>query len=203
MFSIELSNITKQFENQVILKEFSYSFTSPNKYAVLGNNGSGKSTLVKILSGLLSPNKGQVKFSKDDTPLDINHVYQCINLASPWSELIEDFTLLEKLQFHFQFRKIKSGYHINDMIQKSGLENAKNKRIAQFSSGMKMRVKLILAFYTQAELVLLDEPTSNLDTQGKDWYMELANETLQNQLVIVASNHIKEEFSFCNHQIQL
>ncbi len=200
---ITLKDISKKYSNHFILKDFSYRFSGNNSYAILGANGSGKSTLVKLLSGLYSPSKGDIQFSKNDQSIPADEVFSYVSLAAPWSEVIEDFTLRELISFQYKFRQPIQGISQHEMIAISGLESSAGKFIHQYSSGMKQRVRLMLAFFTESDLLLLDEPTSNLDAAGKQWYKDLVEKYTNNRLMIVASNHLSEEYSFCKEVIEL
>lgn len=200
---VSLQNISKKYSNHFVIKDYSCEFQSNGSYAILGSNGSGKSTFIKMLSGLHSPSRGQVVYQLNNQRIPVEHIYSHVSLAAPWSDVIEDLTLEECIKFHFTFRKPVSGIQQQDVISISGLEGAKKKLIHQFSSGMKQRVRLVLAFTTQSDLLLLDEPTSNLDADGKDWYQNLVQQYVFTRTVIVASNHIREEYDFCNHIIDL
>lgn len=200
---VTLQNISKKYTNHFIVKDYSYQFLANNSYAILGSNGSGKSTLIKMLSGLHSPSKGEIKYEWDHQQLAIDQVYKQISLAAPWSDVIEDLTFEECIQFHFKFRKVVHGIQVKDVMAISGLEKSKHKLIHHFSSGMKQRVRLTFAFITQSELLLLDEPTSNLDAEGKKWYRNLVDQWCGSRTVVVASNHVAEEYDFCNSLIEL
>jgi ABC-type multidrug transport system ATPase subunit len=200
---IILENISKKYSNHYILKDFSYTFSGVNSYAILGSNGSGKSTLIKILSGLHASSKGEIKFLKDKKQIKEDQVFSYVSLAAPWSDVIEDFTLEECLRFQFKFREPINKISIEEIISISGLEKSSKKFIHQYSSGMKQRVRLLLAFFTQSDILLLDEPTSNLDAAGKQWYRSLIEKYAHNRMVVVASNHLNEEYDFCKEVIEL
>jgi len=123
-------------------------------------------------------------------------------LAAPYLELIEEFTLTEVIDFHFKFKRYKPGIDKNEVISLLGMENNKNKLIRYFSSGMKQRLKLALAFCSDTPMLMLDEPTSNLDTQGVDWYLNLVEQFAQNRLTIVCSNQ-EHEYGFCKEQLNI
>ena len=200
---IELHNISKKYSNHFILKDFSYTFSSGNSYAILGSNGSGKSTLIKLLSGLYSATVGIISFKQDEKIIPADQVFNHVSLAAPWSDVVDDFTLRECISFQFKFRKSLEGITVKDIISISGLETSADKFINQYSSGMKQRVRLLLAFFTQSDVLLLDEPTSNLDAAGKQWYRSLIEKYSDNRLIIVASNHLAEEYDFCKKVIEL
>lgn len=198
---IQLSNLGRRFNREWIFKDLTYSFNSNQNYALLGINGSGKSTLLQVISGALSPSSGSVQYI-DSNLIDADDYYQYITIAAPYLELIEDFTLSEMIEFHFKFKKIVSTINHSQIIDLLAMGKNKNKLIKFFSSGMKQRVKLVLAFCSDTPIILLDEPTSNLDKQGVQWYLNLVDKFCKNRLTIIGSNQ-PEEYSFCNNHINL
>lgn len=199
---ILLEDIGRRFNQEWIFKKINYRFVDGESYAILGPNGSGKSTLLQVLAGSLSPSKGNILYSHQKKTIDVERVFTHLALAAPYLELIEEFTLLELLAFHFKFKKMADGYNTTELLSLLQLESSKNKEIRYFSSGMKQRVKLLLAFCTDSPILMLDEPTSNLDTQGVDWYLEMMEKFGKNRLVIACSNQA-HEYAFCNHQLNI
>ena len=116
-------------------------------------------------------------------------------------ELLSDYTVSELFDFHFQFQKPK--ITIEDQLNISGLGNFKHKKYNNLSSGIMNKVKLTLALFTDTPALLLDEPCSNLDARGIEWYKNLANKYSENRLVIVCSNNIEDEFSFCKKSLDM
>jgi len=197
---ITLTNTGRRFNRDWVFKGIDYTFTSGNSYAVLGPNGSGKSTLLQILNGSLSPSAGTVTFFQNEQPIDIETVFKHITLAAPYLELIEEFSLQEVIDFHFQFKPYIAGMDKAGLIALLGMQTSKNKLVKYFSSGMKQRLKLALAFCSDTAILMLDEPTSNLDTQGVEWYRELVKQYAGNRLIIVGSNQ-EQEYSFCKDKL--
>ena len=197
---IELSGLGKKFNRDWIFKGIDFTSNPADRIAIIGPNGSGKSTLLQVISGILSPNAGAIHFSKNNTTIAIESFFTHITIAAPYFELPEEMTLLELIKFHFSFKK-KLGFHTaEDLITLIGLNKATNKEIRYFSSGMKQRVKLALALYSDVDCILLDEPTTNLDEQGTQWYLNLIDTMLGNRTIFVSSNQA-HEYSFCNKQI--
>jgi ABC-type sugar transport system ATPase subunit len=126
--------------------------------------------------------------------------YKYISFAAPYMDLIEEFTLAETVQFHARFKPLRNGMKVNDLIEVLKLKKALNKPLKYFSSGMKQRVKLGLALYSEVPLILLDEPTTNLDLEGADWYAEGINHLPATTLLVVASNTPSDYESF-DHKI--
>ncbi|MGI4806334.1 MAG: ABC transporter ATP-binding protein [Janthinobacterium lividum] len=197
-----LENLGRRFNRDWIFRNINYTFSQPETYAILGINGSGKSTLLQILNGSLSPSSGTICFFYQHKNLAIEEVYQHISLAAPYLELIEEFSLIEMINFHFQFKKYVNGIDQQNIIELLQMDNSKNKLIRYFSSGMKQRVKLALAFCADTPLLMLDEPTANLDAQGIDWYLQLIEKFAQNRLTIICSNQ-EHEYNFCQNRLNI
>ena len=198
---IILSNISKRFNYEWIFRDINYTFESGNAYALTGPNGSGKSTLLKVISGQLSPSQGALVYDNGSN-IPVEEIYAQVTFTAPYIDLIEEFTLNEILEFHFSFKKVFPGYTVSDVLAVSGLEKHSNKPIKSFSSGMKQRVKIITTLLSDNSIVILDEPTTNLDTVGVDWYLDLVEKTKQNRIIITGSN-MEREYRFCNHIINI
>lgn len=200
--NISLENIGRRFNRDWIFRGIDYSFTSGESYAILGPNGSGKSTLLQILNGSLSPSIGDISFLNNGEKIDIEEVFNYLSLAAPYLELIEEFSLEEVIDFHFKFKPYKAGINKERIIELLNLPGNKHKLVKYFSSGMKQRLKLALAFCSDTPMLMLDEPTSNLDTQGVDWYLSLVEQFAQGRLTIVCSNQ-EHEYGFCKHRLNI
>ncbi len=179
----------------------SYEFHPGEKYAILGPNGSGKSTLISLILGNLSPSEGTIAYTGDQ-PVPVEDIYKSLSFAAPYLDLIEEFTLRETIDFHFKFKKFQPGLNTEGVLGLLGLKNSDDKALKYFSSGMKQRTKLALACCTDAPILLLDEPVSNLDVQGIDWYQELISRFTKDKLVVIGSNQ-EIEYSFCQHFVRI
>ncbi|MDN3586582.1 ABC transporter ATP-binding protein [Pedobacter aquatilis] len=199
---IVLDNVGRRFNKEWIFRNLNFEFNSGNSYAILGPNGSGKSTLLSVIIGNLTPSEGNLSFSKNNADIPVEDIYKHISLAAPYLELVETFTLREAIDFHFKFKSYANGVDAKSIISVLGLEKSINKQIKYFSSGMKQRTKLALACCSNAPLLFLDEPTSNLDVQGISWYHELIENFTKDRLTIIGSNQISE-YEFCTAQIQI
>lgn len=199
---ISVNQVSKKFLNHVIFKNVSLAFEAPGNYALLGANGSGKSTLLRIIGGMQMPTKGAVEFQKEGQIISENKIFEHISFCAPGMELLEEMTLEELLQFHFNFKKLINGLDIPQLLEILGLSSFRNTQIANFSSGMKQRVKLAQAIFSQSPILLLDEPCSNLDLAGVQQYQDWMRKFSHNKLVIVASND-EREYKFCQHHISL
>jgi ABC-type multidrug transport system ATPase subunit len=200
--NITLQNIGRRFNREWIFRGIDYTFENTGSYAVLGANGSGKSTLLQVLNGSLVPSEGVISYFDSDKNVEATDVFSHLSLAAPYLEVIEEFSLNEMIDFHFKFKQFKAGMDKNAVADILNLEGSRNKLIKYFSSGMKQRLKLALAFCADTPMLMLDEPTSNLDTQGIDWYLGLVEQFSENRLTIVCSNQ-EHEYSFCTNRLSI
>jgi len=199
---IILNNIAKRYLYDWVFRNFSGHFQAPTRYAILGSNGSGKSTFLKIISGHLSPTKGTIEFKKDGKLIDKDEVYRQLSFASPYIDLIEEFTLAETVRFHQQFKPFIGNLQLVDFLKVIQLKSAKNKEIRFFSSGMKQRLKLGLAICSNTDLLLLDEPTATLDDKSVFWFHKLLEKYANNRLIIIASNEERDVVT-CQERINI
>lgn len=202
--NITLHNLGRRYNREWIFRGVDYTFLSGKKYAVLGPNGSGKSTLLKVISGSLSASEGNIVYKRTQgCRLPVEHLYESLSVAAPYMELIEELTLMEMLTFHFKFKDFLEGYTIERVLDLLALPKAANKELRFFSSGMKQRVKLALACCSASKMVLLDEPTSNLDYAGEDWYLSLVEETVDADRLLVIGSNQEKEYSFCDQHLHI
>ena len=197
---IKLTNTGKRFNREWIFRHFSYAFTPGKCYAITGANGSGKSTLLQVIAGSLTHNEGSVEFTVSNAACSADEQYKYIAIAAPYLELIEEMTATEFLSFHHSFKPLSiSNTEVLATVQ---LEKAAGKQIRYFSSGMKQRLKLAQAFFSDAPVLLLDEPATNLDADGIALYHQLINNYTKDKILIISSND-KQEYSFCEEVIEM
>jgi ABC-type multidrug transport system ATPase subunit len=199
---IELEAVSKRFRLEWVLRNVSLVFEPGRRYAVTGPNGSGKSTLLKIISGHLTPSKGRARFALQGRPLEVSAVYQHLSFAAPYIELLEELSLLEALRFHTRFKPLAPGLNADALVELLGFERSRHKPVRNFSSGMKQRLKLALALCSATPLLLLDEPTTNLDLEGIAWYRRLVETYTPGRLLIIASN-AEVDFDFCEERVNI
>ena len=201
--SLNLINIAKKFKKDWIFRNVNYQFEIPGTYVIKGSNGSGKSTLLKLISSYLSASEGSQELNLNSKDISIENWSKHIAYAAPYFELIEDMYLDEFVEFYIKFKPLRNGISKNDLIKIAYLEASRDKQIKNFSSGMKQRLKLALAWLSDVSIILLDEPVSNLDKKGIEWYKNLATKYAEDKLVIVCSNNIPDEFFFCEHSLNI
>ncbi len=193
---ISLTDAGKRFNRDWIFRHLTYEFSSEQSYAITGPNGSGKSTLLQVIAGSMQLNEGKIAYRAGNKEQMNDEVYAFVSICAPYLEVVEEMTLLEFFKFHTRFKPFLSSATPEQIISLIGLENAAHKQIRFYSSGMKQRVKLAQAIFSDVPVVLLDEPCTNLDTAGIQLYNSLINDYCKNRMVVVSSND-DAEYGFC------
>ena len=202
--NITLTNISKRYNYEWIFRKVNYEFTFDNNYVIIGANGSGKSTLLQVIASSMIPSEGEIKYSlSSNKVISVDNMFQHLSFASPYLELFDEFTLIESIEFQGKFKKYINNISAKTIVEIAELEKAKNKQIKYYSSGMKQRVRLLLAVLADTPILLLDEPASNLDKKSVEWYQQLIKNYGDNRLIIVASNQQEQEYGFCNKVLNI
>ena len=197
---ILLSDAGKRYNREWIFRHLTYQFNTGNAYAIIGNNGSGKSTLLQVIAGAVQHNEGVIEFIFDGKKVEAEQHHQYLSIAAPYLELPEEMTLTEVLKFHQSFKPFLTDTAA--IIHILGLKHAAQKQIRYYSSGMKQRVKLATAIFSDVPVLLLDEPTTNLDTDGIALYHHLIQQYASGKLVVVSSND-EQEYKFCKEKLSI
>lgn len=197
---VEAKGLGKKFGRTWVFRNINCTFQTGQSVAILGANGAGKSTLMRILAGQMLPTEGKVVFSDPAGKIiPAEEQFQYLVWVAPYIELIEEMTLEELLDFHVSFRPLNCSK--KECIRRLHLQAAAKRQIRYFSSGMKQRLRLGLAFYDKnASVMLLDEPTSNLDAHYVAWYRKEIETVCQEKLVIIASNVSQEYENIIKHE---
>ncbi|MCC5928200.1 MAG: ATP-binding cassette domain-containing protein [Cyclobacteriaceae bacterium] len=199
---VHLKNACKRFSREWIFKNLDVTFDNSFTYAITGPNGSGKSTLLQVISGNMLLSEGSIQYKINDKAIEPDQIYKYTALTAPYLEIPEELTLTELLHFHFKFKKLKDTYRLQDLPELLQLHGSENKKIRDFSTGMRQRLKLGLSLFADAEIVLLDEPATNLDKSGVEWYLHRVQQLEKHQLLIICSNRI-DEYEFCTKIIDM
>ncbi len=202
MISIELEGIGKRFQYEWIFKNLSFNLAQGSKTAIIGSNGSGKSTLLRCLSASQTLTEGKLYYHIDGKEISHDHLFKHLVITAPYLELPEELSLIELLKFHFKFKNPISEMDLPEMMKVMYLHDHQHKPISIFSSGMKQRLKLGLCFFSDVSLLLLDEPTSNLDQKGISWYLDLVNKFSKDKTLVICSNDSRE-YAFCKNLINI
>ncbi len=199
---VQLHNVGKRYNYEWIFRQINFDLQIGGNYAITGPNGSGKSTLLQLIAGNISPSEGQVNYHMAGGAVAPDKIFASLSLAAPYLELIEEFDLTEILQFHARFKPFRDSLDVASVVKEMGMEGVRSKPIKYFSSGMKQRVKLAVALLSDVPMILLDEPATNLDEQGYQWYMDLVERYSSGRLLIIASNQ-EREYVFCKEVLHI
>lgn len=201
--SINLNGVAKKFQHKWIFRDISAILNRGDIVSVTGNNGSGKSTFLKILSGHLSPNKGDViYFDGTEKKIDRDNIYEHLTFAAPYISLMSRLNLKENIDLYLKFKPLQNGLTTEGLIDLMQLKHAAHKELRFYSSGMQQRVKLAMAICADSSLLLLDEPTTNLDKEGMAWYTSVLKQFSQDRLIVIASNE-ERDFDLCNRSLSI
>lgn len=202
-YKVTLENLVKYFGRRLVFNDLNFSFEAGTIYGISGPNGSGKSTLVKIMSNIISPTRGKVIHESSGKIIEPDNLHNYIGFVSPYLFLYDEFTAEENL-LHFanirgiKFDRDRSGF----LLSKLNLYERREDLVRGYSSGMKQRLKFIFALLHNPQLIILDEPTSNLDNDGKEKVYELIKEEAKSDIVIIASNE-DSDLQLCKETINI
>ena len=185
---LTLNGLGKRYNRRWIFRDISIDIPSGSRLGITGHNGSGKSTLLKVMSGALPASAGTVEYSGAQGVIAPDKVYRQLTYAAPYTDLIEELSLIQMLRFHARFKPWRAGFEEGEILRLLGKRFGPGAIISSFSSGMKQRLRLVLAVASESDLICLDEPTSNLDEEGKHWYSALLERIAPGETVLIASN---------------
>jgi len=200
---LEARDLKKSFGGRSIFFDINFKLLTGRGMGIVGKNGAGKSTLAKIIASLLAPTEGEITLEVNGKRLAQERRYECIGFVAPYLQLYEEFSAWENLIF---FRKIRglsiSNGNLLHLLKRVGLPSWESYAVRTLSSGMKQRLKYASALLHQPPILILDEPSSNLDAEGVDIVSEIMREQIKNGILIVATND-KKDLRFCNQIIDL
>ena len=202
-YLLKAENITKSFGRRLIFKNINFEINNAGTLGISGANGAGKSTLVKIVAGINSPSTGKVIHKYNNKEITFEKLHNFIGFVSPYLVLYEEFSAWENLNLFAEIRNVafnkeKIEYLFNLFL----LFNRKDDLVKTYSSGMKQRLKFIFALMHSPQLIILDEPTSNLDNEGKECVYKIVEKESYENIVLIASNE-KSDLQTCNKIIKL
>ena len=197
------SGITKEFNRRVVFERMHFTLSSPGSLSITGRNGAGKSTLIRIIAGTLLPTAGRVEWNVDGSPVGHERRRRLIGFVSPYLNLYEEFTALENLILLSRIRGTKAtADECKAALDSVGLRREQNDPVRTFSSGMKQRAKYAFALLHNPGVLLLDEPTANLDGEAIRFVRKVVLQQKRTGILIVASNDAREA-AWCENSIAL
>jgi heme exporter protein A len=195
------NKIGKNFGEKRIFNDISFELESGNSAAIVGPNGSGKTTLVRIICGLIRQTRGDLSYSVAGQTIQTQDCYKYIGLVGPYLELYEELSARENLIFFSRMKKVPDA---NDKIIKlmavMNLSGREDDEVKTYSSGMRQRLKYVFALLADPKLLILDEPTSNLDADGIERVYHIMAEQKKNNILLIATND-EQDLKFGDFQI--
>ena len=202
-YSIQSQNLSKLFGRRLIFKDINFSWAEKGIFGISGPNGSGKSTLVKIIAGLIAPSSGKIIHKNSSGEIIPEKLHNHIGFVSPYLVLYEEFSAWENLKIFAKIRGVDfNEERVIHYLTQFLLENRKTDLVKTYSSGMKQRLKFIFALMHSPEVLIFDEPTSNLDEEGKKVVYNIIKDESKNSIVIIASNE-ERDLILCQEKILL
>jgi len=192
-YSIHSQNLSKLFGRRLIFKDINFNWIEKGIFGISGPNGSGKSTLVKIVAGLIALSSGKIIHKNSGGEIIPEKLHNHIGFVSPYLVLYEEFSAWENLKIFAQIRGVTfNEERILFYLKQFLLDTRKDDLVKTYSSGMKQRLKFIFALMHSPEVLIFDEPTSNLDEEGKKVVYDIVREEGKSRLVVIASNEVKD-----------
>lgn len=192
----------RRFNNHWIFRNFNYKFSENKSYIISGSNGSGKTSLLRVIAGQLSLSEGEIQyFDAKNLKIDYEKIYQSLSWSGPYLQLYEELSITEAIKMHFRFKK-NMLVSFNEVIERLLFQKHSQKQLKHLSSGMLQRLKVGLAIFSDTPLLLLDEPTANLDVEMRQLIHDFIREFSKNRTMILASNQ-EDEVSMFETRINL
>jgi heme exporter protein A len=201
--SLTVEKLSKSFGGRRVIRDLSFTVSAPGSLGITGRNGSGKTTLMKILCQLVPPTKGRVAIRDGDAEIASADCFNYLKMISPEMALYEMLTGYENLKFLSTLAGVRlHRAEQDDLLDRVGLAARGDDLVAAYSSGMKQRLKYAVALMAKPAILLLDEPTANLDDAGKEVVRKIIAKQRSEGLLIIATNEA-EDLKQVEHVIRL
>ena len=201
--AIETSNLTKIYDNSIVVDHLDINVEKGELVSILGPNGAGKTTLIKILTTILKPDEGVALIDGKDILKEPLTIKSIIGTVPQEYVFYEELTSQENLVFFgtmHGFSKKELKFKADQILEKLGLGNRKDKT-KNFSGGMKRRLNMAIAFVMQPDILFLDEPTAGLDPQAKHVVWDYIKELRENGKTIVLTTHDMNEAEMLSDRV--
>lgn len=185
---VGLKNIGHRFGPQWLFRNLNAEFEDGRVHAVIGANGAGKSTLAQIIAGFVRPLEGLVLGPNPELARDE------VAICAPWCDLFDELSVQQCIEFQLKVKPTSLGVTVSQMLHEIELESHAEKSVHQLSSGMRQRLKLALALSADCQLLVLDEPFTNLDARWTAWFQQSIRQST-NKCVVIASNSVEAEMA--------
>ena len=204
MSLIEVKNITKRFDENIVLDNISLSIDEGDIFGLIGPNGAGKSTLIKIMTGLWDSNGGDVIIDGYNIKEEPLRVKEQIGLVPQEIALYESISAYDNLEFFGYLYGLKGKQlkaRIDEALELVGLEGKRKEKVQKFSGGMKRRLNIACAILHHPRILIMDEPTVGIDPQSRNHIFEFTKRiNRENKTTVIYTSHYMEEVEMlCNN----
>ncbi|MBC5627762.1 ABC transporter ATP-binding protein [Clostridium sp. NSJ-6] len=202
MAIIEVKNVTKRFNDKLVLDNVSYEVEQGEIFGFIGPNGAGKSTLINIMTSLLTPDSGTIKICGYDILKEPIKAKECIGYVPQDLALMEEMNAYDNLEFFGALYGLKGKVlkeRISEALKVTGLEDSRKQKVKKFSGGMKRRLNLAVAILHHPKVLILDEPTVGVDPQSRNHIFSFVKNICKEwgTTVIYTSHYMEEIEELC------
>lgn len=200
---VKIKNVTKRFDDKLVLDNVSFEVYEGEIFGFIGPNGAGKSTLINIMTSLLSPDSGEIKICGYDIVNESIKAKENIGYVPQDLALLEGFTAFDNLEFFGALYGLKGKLlkeRINEALEISGLMEKKKEKVKKFSGGMKRRLNIAIGILNHPKVLILDEPTVGIDPQSRNHIFTFIKRISKEwgTTVIYTSHYMEEVEELCN-----
>lgn len=198
-------HLSKTFSGKTIFKNLSFKISSAQSLSITGGNGSGKSTLIKIMANLIHSSKGKISVLENNIVIPEDKCFHKIGFVSPYLNLYDELTGFENLDFFYKLKSISENSaekKINNILKKVNLYEKRNEYVKNYSSGMKQRLKIAFAVMNEPDILLMDEPRTNLDKPGIGMVYDISKEQKERGILIIATNE-EDDIKLCGNTLNI
>lgn len=202
MIQLKADNLEKRYGQKTVFSNLTIETDTP-VLGIAGINGSGKSTLLKCLAGLLKPSSGSVQWVIDGEQVKRTNLKNRLGFAAPYVQLYEELTVRENLEFIQNVRSLNSSKPISNLLEPLGAAQLLERHFGELSTGQQQRIKLAASVIHDPDILLLDEPGSNLDRAGKEIILSFVERYKESDRMVVIASNQQDELALCNEIIEL
>lgn len=203
MISLQVSQLSKSYGTKRVWCDISFRHNQ-GVLGIAGPNGSGKSTLMQCLAGLLRPSSGTISWKLDQEEISTEALKYKMGFAAPYISLYQELSVLENLQFLNNLRKMKTEPHFLERpLTRVGLDDVVDQPFGTLSTGQQQRARLAVALFTEPDVLMLDEPGSNLDEKGRNLVSDIVAEARKTGRLMILASNASHELDLCDRTFSL
>jgi heme exporter protein A len=201
---LEAHNVGQRFGRLVLFRRLGLRLAGGRSLAITGANGSGKSTLLRILAGLLTPTRGTVRLEVEGTDVAPEDRPLRVGLVAPYLSVYDSLSARENLAFLARARRLEGAApRIEAALERVQLAARAGDLVGTFSSGMKQRVKYAAALLAEPPLLMLDEPSTNLDVRGLEMVRAVMRQQRDDGRLLLVATNDADEAAACDERLRI